>query len=180
MARLDRKGPVLKYGVLIIGVILWYALIWNPIATKVSELEEENRSKEARIERLDKTIKRLKDVDKRLQRARERLNAAKRDLVPGDDPQLVASNLQNLLLKKASEHGIEVITYKTGPMKKWKGHDLAVVAFTLKTNTRSLVEFLQKLNADRELFRIRTMNIVKIRGRDSYLRARLEFEALCL
>ncbi len=176
----DKKSPVVRYGVPLIGVIVWYMFVWNPLEARMSELEAQRRSREMRLVELDKAISRLKDVGRRLQDAKRELDSARKHLIPGSDPQIVASKLQDILLKEAAEQGVDVLTYKTGPVRKWKEHELAVVVFTMKTDTRSLVDFLKALCSDKRIFRVRNVNIVKVRARESFLRARVEFEALCL
>ncbi|NDY42571.1 hypothetical protein G3N55_06910, partial [Dissulfurirhabdus thermomarina] len=98
----------------------------------------------------------------------------------GGDPQVVASNLQNLLLKMASEMGLEVVTYRTGPVRKWRDERLAVTTFTFKTQTYGLVRFLKRLEDDGRLVRLETLNVAKVQGRSPHLRVTLEVAALCL
>ncbi len=180
MIKLEGNNPALRYGLIILAVILWHVILLHPLAKKISSLKTQLQAESARIERLKKDLKQLRDVDKKLQRARNSLDKAMTGLVPGDTPQLVASSLQDLLLKKAAELNVEVVTYKTGPVRKWKDYHLAVVTFTLNTDTRKLVQFLQSLQEEDKLYRIQGMNILHIRGKGSHLRVRLEFEALCV
>ncbi len=180
MIRTKGKNPVLKYGLIILAFVLWYVVLWHPLATKTAEVRSKLQTEEARIEKLKKKLEQYKDLDKRLQKSRAELDRAMAGLVPGDTPQLVASSLQDMLLKKASELNVDVVTYKTGRVRKWKDYHVAVVTFTLDTNTRQLVRFLQSLRKENRLYRIQEMNILRIRGKGSRLRVRLEIEALCV
>ncbi|MEA1992021.1 MAG: type II secretion system protein GspM, partial [Thermodesulfobacteriota bacterium] len=173
-----KKSPLLRYGLLVIGLIFWYSLVWNPLSGKLEELDSRLETQEAKIGHLKRDIKRHRGVDQRVMQSERRLVTAVKGLMPGDTPQLVASNLQNILLKMASEADLQVITYKTGRVRKWRGYQLAVAKFSAKTDIRKLVKFLKLLDDDRRVFRIQSMRIIKVRGRNPHLRVSLEVEAL--
>jgi type II secretory pathway component PulM len=174
----SKRSPLLRYGLLVIGLILWYSLIWNPLSGKIEELDSRLETQEAKIGRLKRDIKRHRGVDQHVIQSERRLATALKGLMPGDTPQLVASNLQDILLKMASKADLQVITYKTGRVRKWKGYQLAVATFSAKTDTRKLVNFLKLLDDDHRVFRIQNINLVKVKGRDPHLRVNLEVEAL--
>jgi len=173
-----RKSLLLRYGLLIIGFILWYSLIWNPLSGKIEESGIRLEAQEAKIGHLKRDIKRHRGIDKRVMQSEQRLATAAKGLMPGDTPQLVASNLQDALLKMASEADLQVITYKTGRVRKWRDYQLAVATFSAKTDIKKLVKFLKLLDDDRRVFRIQNMNLVKVKGRNPHLRVNLEVEAL--
>jgi hypothetical protein len=174
----SKKSPILRYGLLVIGLVLWYSLIWNPLSGKIEELDSRLDIQEAKIGHLKRDIKRHRGVDQRVMQSEQRLATAVKGLMPGDTPQLVASNLQDILLKMASEADLQVITYKTGRVSKWRGYELAVATFSAKTDIRKLVKFLKLLDDDRRVFRIQSISVVKVMGRDPHLRVNLEVEAL--
>jgi hypothetical protein len=174
----SKRSPLLRYGLLVIGLILWYSLIWNPLSGKIEELDSRLETQEAKIGRLKRDIKRHRGIDQRVIQSERRLATALKGLMPGDTPQLVASNLQDILLKMASKADLQVITYKTGRVSKWRGCQLAVATFSAKTDTRKLVKFLKLLDDDHRVFRIQNINLVKVKGRNPHLRVNLEVEAL--
>jgi hypothetical protein len=174
----SKRSPILRYGLLVIGLVLWYSLIWNPLSGKIEELDSRLEIQEAKIGHLKRDIKRHRGVDQRVMQSEQRLATVVKGLMPGDTPQLAASNLQDILLKMASEADFQVITYKTGRVRKWRGYQLAVADFSAKTDIRKLVNFLKLLDKDRRVFRIQSISVVKVKGRDPYLRVNLEVEAL--
>ncbi len=178
--RIDKKSITIRYGILIICLICWYSLIWDPLSAKVEELEQQVSTQQERIARLEAKLKASSNLEARLKQTKRQLEAAKKNLIPGTSPQLVASTLQNVVLKKASELDVEVVTYKTGSVRTWKDYKLAVVTFTVKTDTKKLVELLKSLQKDKRLYRIQNLNIVKVRGRNPHLRVRFDVEALCV
>lgn len=175
-----RDGPTLRYGVLAIGLILWYALVWDPLSAKRDAIEVDSQAKETEIGRLKRDIERHRTVDQRLKQVKRELAAREGTLVAGETPQGVAASLQDSVLKLASETGQEVVTYKTGPARKWEDYQVAVVTFTFKTGTRKLVGFLKRLEEDRRAMRLRSLNVVGVQGREPHLRTTIEVEALCL
>jgi type II secretory pathway component PulM len=178
LLRSDGKSPILWYGLLVIVLILWYSLVWEPLSQKLGEMDAKIETQEQKIDRLDREIRRNREVDQEIKQAGQKLSALTKNRIPGDTPQLVASNLQDMLLKRASEADLEVITYKTARERKWRGRELAVTTFTVKTDTRKLVHFLKLLEDDRRVFRVYSINVVKVEGRNPHLRVSLEVEAL--
>ncbi|NOR05982.1 MAG: hypothetical protein GQ575_06715 [Deltaproteobacteria bacterium] len=174
----SRRSSVLRYGLLVIGLILWYSLAWAPLSGKIEELDSRLETQEAKIGRLKRDIKRHRGIDKRVMQSERRLATAVKGRMPGDTPQLVASNLQDILLKMASEADLQIITYKTGRVRKWRGYQLAVATFSAKTDIKKLVKFLKLLDDDRRVFRIQSISVVKVKGRSPHLRVNLEVEAL--
>ena len=174
----SKKSSILRYGLLVIGLILWYSLIWNPLSGKLEELDSRLEAQEAKIGRLKRDIKRHRGIDKRVMQSEQRLATAEKGLMPGDTLQLVASNLQDILLKMASEADLQVITYKTGRVRKWRDYQLAVATFSARTDIEKLVKFLKILDDDRRVFRIQSISVVKVKGRNPHLRVNLEVEAL--
>jgi hypothetical protein len=174
----SKRSPILRYGLLVIGLVLWYSLIWNPLSGKIEELDSRLEIQEAKIGHLNRDIKRHRGVDQRVMQSKQRLTTAVKGLIPGDTSQLAASNLQDILLKIASEADLEVITYKIGRVRKWRGYQLAVANFSAKADIRKLVNFLKLLDKDNRVFRIQSISVVTVRGRDPYLRVNLEVEAL--
>ena len=175
---LDKRSAVLRYGLLVIVLILWYSLVWEPLSGRLEDADTRIEAQRIKIESLKRDIRRHYGVDSRLKQSRQELAQAIKRLIAGNAPQLVASNLQDILLKKASEAGLEVVTYKTARVRKWRGHQLALATFTAKADTRKLVKFLKLLDDDDRLFRISRIDVVKIISRHPYLRISIEAEAL--
>jgi hypothetical protein len=174
----SKRSPLLSYGFLVIGLILWYSLAWAPLSGKIEELDSRIEAQEAKIGRLKRDIERHRGVDQRIVQSERRLAIAVKGLMPGDTPQLVASNLQDTLLKMASEADLQVSTYKTGRQRKWRNYQLAVVTFSANTDIRKLVNFLKLSNDDHRIFRIYSIRAIKVGGRNPHLRVDLEVEAL--
>jgi len=174
----SKRSPLLRYGLLVIGLILWYSLVWVPLSGKIEKLDSRLEIQETKIGRLKRDIKRHRGVDQRVMKSEQRLATTVKALMPGDTPQLVASNLQDFLLKMAAEADLQVITYKTGRVSKWRGYQLAVATFSAKTDIRKLVKFLKLLDDDRRIFRIQSISAVKVKGRNPHLRVNFEVEAL--
>jgi hypothetical protein len=152
--------------------------VYTPLSGKIKDLDSRHETQEKKIEYLKQEIKRHRGIDQRIIQSKQRLTNALQRLLPGDTPQVTASNLQDILLKMASKADLEIITYKTGRIKEWRGYHLATATFSAKTDTRKLVNFLRLLDYDHRAFRIHNINLVKIGGRNPYLRVNLEVEAL--
>ncbi len=168
------------YGAVVILLILWYALVWSPMGSKIDEVGASMETARLRLERLEKNYRRLKGVDARLQQARKNLQAARATLLRGDRPEMVAVTLQDMVLKKASQQDLNVVTYKVGKARKFGDYQVVSTSFTINTDTAKLAAFLKALEDERKAFRISSMNIVKVLGRNPMLRVNMELQALVM
>ncbi len=173
------NSPLLRYGILVIVVILWYSFVWDAISAKNSQLRDQIEARDAKIKRLQTRIRRFSGLDARLKAAQRQLFALEKRLLPGANPQIVASNLQDILNSAAADAGLEVTTYRTIKGRRWKQRKLAAVRLTLKGDTAKLVKFLELIRKKNGLIRVSNLNVVKVSGRNPYLRINIEAEALC-
>ncbi len=172
------RPALVRYGVVVIVLILWYSFIWDPVNARLEEKRTAYEAQQLKIVHLKKRINRLKNADKILASELKRLDSLKKRLVPGETTQQVSTNIQNSFLKKASDAGVEVVVYRSGSRRKWRGYPLAVSVFNIKGTTAQFVDLLEKLGAEKKLYRLNNINISKLRGNTSQLRINLEVEAL--
>ena len=172
------RSPLLRYGILIIVVILWYSLVWDTIQSRTESLSDTLQVKEAKVKRLQTKLKKNSGLDAKLKNAQKQYAALEKRLLPGTNPQIVASALQDMLNTAAAEAGLEVTTYRTIKGRKWRNKPVAAVRLTLKGNTEKLVKFLELIRKKNRIVRINSLNIVKVSGRKPYLRINIEAEAL--
>lgn len=177
--KMNDKSPVLRYGILAIIIIVWYSFVWEQIAGRTDILKEAIEVKSATVTRLQAKLKKNSGLETKLKKEMRLYAALEKRLLPGTNPQIVASNLQDLLNTAAAEAGLEVTTYRTIKGRKWRKKQLAAVRLTLKGDTSALVKFLELISKKNSLIRISNMNIVKVNGRKPYLRINIEAEALC-
>jgi len=134
----------------------------------------------SKVQRLKRRIDKLKGIDKRLSLELQKLDRMKRSLVPGENPQVMATNIQNSFLKKSSDAGVEVLVYRIGSRRRWRGYQLAVSIFNIKTTVSQFVKLLEDIASEKRLQRLNNVNISAPRGRSSHLRINMEVEALFL
>ncbi|WP_141674274.1 hypothetical protein, partial [Dissulfuribacter thermophilus] len=174
------KSPLVRYGILIIIWIAWYSLFYSNLNTRIQENETQISTLKIQLSSLEKEKKRLEEAAKTLGSIENRLSNLKKRVIDGADPQVVASNLQNLILTYASQKGIEVLTYRTSSSTKWKGYSVARTTFTFKCNKNNFVELLRFFGEQKKLIRPSRLNIVWIRGRNAHIRVILDVEALII
>ncbi len=175
---LGKRSPLLRYGILLIVFILWYSLVWDTIETRTAALKETLEVKEAKVARLQAKLRKNSGLDAKLKNAEKQYAALQKRMLPGSNPQIVASSLQDMMNSAAAEAGLEVTTYRTVKGRKWRNIPVASVRLTLKGNTEKLVKFLELLRKQNKIVRINSLNIVKVSGRKPYLRINIEAEAL--
>ncbi len=172
------RSAIVKYGAVIIAVILWYSFLWSPLNARIQKHRTNLEAQEMKINRLKKRITRLKGIDKKLEAEKRRLQAFKSKLVPGKSLQMVSTNIQNSFLKDASDAGLEVLVYRSGPRRHWRKYQLAVSIFNTKGSLSQFVELLERIETGRQLLRLNNVTISNIRGKASKLNINLELEAL--
>ncbi len=175
-----KKSPILLYGSIVIALILWYMAIFAPLRQHAKEMELRIEAAELEQRRLKKELIQLSKMGNTIELKKRRLESLKTKQLPGSTPQEVSTKLQDLLVKKASDHGLNVITYRAGGIRTWKEYKVANVRMTVNADTETLVAFLQDVEKDSRLLRFKAINIAKIMGRKPVLRATIEVEALIL
>ncbi|RUM87532.1 MAG: hypothetical protein DSZ23_05670 [Thermodesulfatator sp.] len=174
----NNRPAFIKYGVVIIVLILWYSFLWSPVNEKISERQAALETQALKISNLQKRLSRLKGVEKRLSIEQASFEKFKKRLVPGNNPQMVSTNIQNSFLKDASEAGMEVLVYRSGNKRRWRDYMLAVSVFNIKGSTAQFVDLLEKVESGYKLLRLNNISISKIRAKTPLLRINLEVEAL--
>lgn len=174
------QSPLIRYGVIAIAGIIWYALIFDPLSNKLTELSDEAVGLEAKIARVQSDIKTKKGLEHQLKLKEQEYNEKISMLIPGENVQLTSTKLQDILLKKATDAGVTVLTYNISSARKWKIHQLASVNITIKSNTESLVKYLWLIEQSKELVRVSQLNVMPVKGKDSHLRVTITAEALML
>ncbi len=174
------QSVLVRYGVIVIALILWYALVLSPIDSRIRSRQESLESQELRIEMLERRIKKLSNIDKEFAKEKKRFENLKKRLIPGDSLQLVATNMQNSFLQKAKKAGVEVLVYRSGSPRRWRDYRLAVSIFNLKSNLSQFLDLLEALDGEKRFQRINNVNFSTIRGRKSELRINMEIEGLFL
>ncbi len=174
------QSALVRYGIVVIVLILWYALIYSPISAKIESMRASSEGQELRIQRLKSRIKKLSTIDKDLTKEKKRLEELKKRLIPGTTLQFVATNMQNDFLQKAKKAGVEVLVYRSGSPRRWRDYQLAVAIFNLKCDLSHFLDLLDAIYKENRFQRINNVNFSTVRGRKSELRINMEIEGLFL
>lgn len=172
------NSPVIKFGLLVIVWIVWYVFFYSELSSKIKEGETERESLRLQLSTLNKEKEKLSKVTALLEAKRHELENLKKRAIPGDNPQVVASNLQNLVLTYASKKDIDVLSYRTSASSRWKEYTVARTTFTFNCSKENFVELLRFFDFQKKLIRPSRVNIVWIRGKNSHIRVILDIEAL--
>lgn len=171
--------PIIKYGILVICVIIWYVVVWSGLNDLLSQNAADQEKLSIKLQNLHKETQKLADADKRLKKAQAEFEALKARLMQGENSQVVGNLLQDQLFKFCSDNKIEVLSYKTERPGKWQDKETPTVNFTLKTQLPELLKLISYIeNHNQHLWRIRQLYIVSMRGNDPHLRVTLGVETL--
>ena len=180
LSSLKKQRPLVRYGIFIIIVIVWYALIYSPLNAKIDFKKDKIEHQQIKIRKIKKQIKYLSNIEKALNKERQELLKLKRLQIKGDTIQMVATNIQDAFLKEASKENINVLVYRSGSPRKWRSYKLAVSIFNIRADIEKFVKFLEKIYAKRRLQRLNNVSISSLRNKNLELRINLEIEALFL
>jgi uncharacterized membrane protein YhiD involved in acid resistance len=174
------KSPILKYGIIVIIFILWSEFVWDNLETRLEKLNSQIEQTEKNIKKFNKTGKDLKNIEQRLKEIQTKKNIQNSSILSDSDPTVVASQLQDTILKKASENKLQVVTYRVSTQRKWKNYTVVSTYFNFKTNLDNIVAFLQSIESDQRFYRVHLVDILPVKGNDPHIRFSIELEALCL
>lgn len=172
------KSPILKYGIIVIFIILWSELVYDKLNYNINKQNEQIEAIKKEIRRYTKLTKDLENIEKELNSLKEKRKSQDALFISKDDPAILASQLQDIILKKANENKMQVITYRVSNQKKWKNYILVSTYFNFKADLRQIVSFLESLEKDPRLFRIHLVDILPVKGVDPHIRFSIEVEAL--
>ncbi len=177
----DLKGlnsPLVRYGALIIVWILWYALFYMDISEKIEAQNSSINALKIKLSTIAKEKKRLQDQTKELNRLNSRLSSLKSRLLTGENGQIVASKLQDMLIQYMEKNKIDVLTYKTSSEGRRYSYNVARATFTLKCNRENFVALLSFFKDNHKLIRPYRLNVIWIKGKKAHLRVVLDVEAI--
>ncbi|NDY43540.1 hypothetical protein G3N55_11910, partial [Dissulfurirhabdus thermomarina] len=72
------SSRVIRYGAVVIGLILWYALVWDPLWGKMGELETADLAAETKIARLQREERLYRKDAARVEVLRRRVEGLRR------------------------------------------------------------------------------------------------------
>lgn len=172
------KSPILKYGLVIIVIILWSEFIYDRLNLTINKQNEQIETLRKDIKKYTKLNKDLENIEKELNSLKEKRKNQDSLFLSKDDPTILASQLQDIILKKANENKMQVITYRVSNQKRWKNYILVSTYFNFKTDLVHIVSFLESVERDPRLFRIHLVDILPVKGVDPHIRFSIEVEAL--
>lgn len=178
--QIDSQGPVLRYGILMIVMIFWYSFLFDPMAKKIDDMDGRISAAHRKIVNAKTEIKLLHGINEQLRQAEQDKTRFMQRLIPGENPQVVASNLQDDLLKKGADAGMEVLSYRTSAGGKWHDYQLATASLVTKAGMKGLTRFMLALDAEDRIIRMNNLSIMVIQGPNPYSRINMDVDAICL
>ena len=122
------KGPWSKlrggrrglFTFLLIGVvlILAYRFAYVPIETSEKQVREEIDARKKALTKYQEYIKSGKGIEEELNQTAQRLESVQAKLLPGETPQIMAANLQEVLKKLSERNGIQIKSFRVGEPKE--------------------------------------------------------------
>ena len=101
-----------------VAVILAYRFAYIPIETSQRRVKEELDIKKKALGKYQEYVKSGKGIEEELNQTAQRLEAVQSKLLPGETPQIMAANLQEVLKKLSERNGIQIKSFRVGEPKE--------------------------------------------------------------
>jgi Tfp pilus assembly protein PilO len=112
-----RRG-LLTFLLIGVALILAYRFAYVPIENSERQIREELDAKKKALSRYQEYIKSGKGIEDDLNQTAQRLEAVQAKLLPGETPQIIAANLQEVLKKLSERNGIQIKSFRVGEPKE--------------------------------------------------------------
>jgi len=142
---------------LLMGIagILFYQFAFLPIWNSQRRVAEDLNLKKKALARYQEYIKSGKGIEEELNQTAQRLEAIQLKLLPGETPQIMAANLQEILKKLSERNGIQIKSFRVAEPKEMTFYVRIPVTIEINPtkSTASLAYFLYDIeNYERFLF----------------------------
>lgn len=107
-------------GLILLGIvlILGFQFALAPFLESQRKVNEEIVLKKKMLVRYQEFIKSGKEVEESLNRVTQQVEAIQSKLLPGETPQIIAANLQEILKKLSEKNGIQIRSFRIGEPKE--------------------------------------------------------------
>jgi len=120
-SRKGRKGRSRTFLVLLLlgaSVVLFYQFVFLPLWNYQKRVTEDLNMKKKALARYQEFIRSGKGIEEEIQQLTKRLEAIQSQLLPGETPQIMAANLQEILKKLSERNGILIKSFRVAEPKE--------------------------------------------------------------
>lgn len=158
--------------------LVWWINYYSPLMTEISDSEAEYQLLTDKKKRIQKKIAELeKEHTENMIHDTEVENFAKY-MISGKDLEEVNAIIQQKIQVFMEKQGIPLLKYQVLRSAKWRGYDMGVLEFTVKTTHQGLADFLNYLETLQQLVRIARLNINYRKSSDNNLNITFRLETL--
>jgi len=153
-SRGGRRGILTLLLLAIAGYLLYYFALL-PLWNSQKKVAEEIVLKKKALGRYQEYIRSGKGIEEELSQTAQRLEAVQAKLLPGETPQIMAANLQDLLKKLSERNGIQIKSFRVAEPKEMTFYVRIPVTIEINPtkSAASLAYFLYDIeNYEKSLF----------------------------
>jgi len=155
-----RRG-VFTLMLIVIALILVYRFAYIPIEASEKQMREELAAKKRALNKYQEYVKSGKGIEEELNQTAQRLEAVQAKLLPGETPQIIAANLQEVLKKLSERNGIQIKSFRVGEPKEMAFYVRIPVTIEINPtkSAASLTYFLYDVESYEKLLLISDIDI---------------------
>jgi len=155
-----RRG-VFTLLLIVIALILAYRFAYIPIEASEKQMREELAAKKRALNKYQEYVKSGKGIEEELNQTAQRLEAVQAKLLPGETPQIIAANLQEVLKKLSERNGIQIKSFRVGEPKEMAFYVRIPVTIEINPtkSAASLTYFLYDVESYEKLLLISDIDI---------------------
>lgn len=146
---------------IVIALILVYRFAYIPIEASEKQMREELAAKKRALNKYQEYVKSGKGIEEELNQTAQRLEAVQAKLLPGETPQIIAANLQEVLKKLSERNGIQIKSFRVGEPKEMAFYVRIPVTIEINPtkSAASLTYFLYDVESYEKLLLISDIDI---------------------
>jgi Tfp pilus assembly protein PilO len=142
-----RERRLLVLGAVVAAGVLGYMYVIEPLRDRHDQVQTLIAGREDLLARQQRLVARRGLYAQEREGLKEEIAQRRGRLLPGDKPPLAASELQKLVKTTAQDTGVEVRSERVLPVVEWGAYVEVPVEVTLSGPIRSMVQFLQRVEA---------------------------------
>ena len=145
MKIIERSKKILIFGGILLGIIAFYTLLFEPLMKYEKMMKEDIALKEGLLNRYKATLEGRAELEVNSRRAKTLLERAKNRIFIAKTQALAAAQMQSIIQSSAGIHNITIKSINIKKVEKVEGYNTISLQLITYSNMRGLIDFLYDL-----------------------------------
>jgi len=145
MKIIERSKKILIFGGILLGIIAFYTLLFEPLMKYEKMMKEDIALKEGLLNRYKATLEGRAELEVNSRRAKTLLERAKNRIFIAKTQALAAAQMQSIIQSSAGIHNVTIKSINIKKVEKVEGYNTISLQLITYSNMRGLIDFLYDL-----------------------------------